>query len=182
MVGPMMTIERASHACDGMADQCSCISGQPAIGSITTEATANMRAITPRAERRAIAGFERTMYIAYASEFPMMNRSPTSDFVVPLKPSLPTTTSAPAAANAMPPIFAAVAALAPEGDGRAEREHRHRRHQDGSHMGLGERQSGQKERLIDDHAKDGETGQTPSVAPLERRRVALMQDEIEDDG
>src|SRR3954453_2233489 len=63
-VGPAMTAANASHACDGMADHCSCIIGHAAIGSITIDATANMRAITRRAERRLIVGFERTMYSA----------------------------------------------------------------------------------------------------------------------
>src|SRR5260370_368828 len=43
----------------------------------------------------------------------MMSKSPTSDFVVPAKPSPPTTSSAPAAASAMPPARAAVARSPP---------------------------------------------------------------------
>src|SRR5258706_13379760 len=64
IVGPAITIERASQACDGIADHCSCIIGHAAIGSMTTTATANIRAMTRRAERRLIAGFDKTMYSA----------------------------------------------------------------------------------------------------------------------
>ena len=44
-----------------------------------------------------------------------------------------------------------------------------------------QREAGQEERLIDDHAEDREAEEPPSVAGLERRGVPLAQHGVEDD-
>jgi hypothetical protein len=60
MVGPAITNASEYHAPGGIARHGSCSIGHAAIGSITIDAIANMRAITRRADIRAMAGFEKT--------------------------------------------------------------------------------------------------------------------------